>query len=557
MNYWTRKILISGAVFLFLSLVSYGQCPRPPKAFAGAYVDRTCQPVTVDIRDFSGLIPCNIIPGTVFTIDWDDGSPIETFIAAANDQSLPPGTFVHTYDANDDSCVYRPVYRISNQFGQDAIIFVVNVFDTEQDRIAIAENYELCVGDEQTFTFHDGTIFNCLVPPPYGNSHDSTRVITWKYYTSGSTLPMNPARGITITRGSDQYGDGIFDLITGFADDSTHYKTPPIQPGTPQEGTPSASIYFPLNSTDSTDIGKTFEVTIDIWNDCNPFGSAPPVEARAVITVVSRPPLPAAPSYVYCQGDAIAPLTAAGTDIRWYADSLQTILLYHGAVFDTAINSNIPAVHTFWVTQRNLSGSAGCESYPRKVTVTIYPSLQPGIIGNNQGICEGETPAPLVETTAPSGGDGTYTYQWQVASNIAGPYTDVPGATGAGYAPPALTATTYYRRHVFSGPCDEYSAPVTITVTPALNPGSVGNDQFICKGDNPVIFTETLPPSGGTGVFTYQWEKAVDITSFAPIGGATSVVYDPPVLDTTTFYRRRVSSGYCKAYTDTIKVDVT
>lgn len=552
-----RNILLSGAVLLFLSVPSYGQCPRPPKAFAGAYVDRTCQPVTVDIRDFSGLIPCNIIPGTVYTIDWDDGSPIETYVASANDQSLPPGTFVHTYDANDDSCVYRPVYRLSNQYGQDAIIFVVNVFDTEQDRIAIAENYELCVGDEQTFTFHDGTIFNCLIPPPYGNSHDSTRVITWKYYTSGSTLTMSPARGITITRGSDQYGDGVFDLITGFTDDSTHYKTPPVQPGTPQEGTPSASIYFPLNSTDSNDIGKTFEVTIDIWNDCNPFGSAPPVEARAVITVVSRPPLPAAPSYEYCQGDAIAPLTAAGTDIRWYADSLQTILLYHGAVFDTAINSNIPAVHTFWVTQRNLSGSAGCESYPRKVTVTIYPSLQPGVIGNNQGICEGETPAPLVETTAPAGGNGTYTYQWQVASNIAGPYSDIPGATGAGYAPPALMATTYYRRHVFSGPCDEYSAPVTITVTPALNAGSVGNDQFICKGDNPVIFTETLPPSGGTGVFTYQWEKAIDLASFAVVGGATSVVYDPPALDTTTFYRRRVQSGYCTAYTDTIKVDVT
>lgn len=101
-----RIILISGIILLILSLRSYGQCPRPPKAFAGAYVDRTCQPVTVDIRDFSGAIPCNIIPGTVYSIDWDDGSPVQTYTATAIDESLPAGTFVHTYDENDDSCVY-------------------------------------------------------------------------------------------------------------------------------------------------------------------------------------------------------------------------------------------------------------------------------------------------------------------------------------------------------------------------------------------------------------------------------------------------------------------
>lgn len=549
-------------VFYILVLLSilpvrvFAQCPRIPKAFAGLNVDKTCQPVHVEVIDFSGTISCNIVAGTIYTIDWGDGTPIDTFKATVANESLPAGEFTHTYDANDDSCVYRPVYRIHNQYGQDAIIFVVNVYDTEADHIGIAEHYELCFGDEQTFTFHDGTIFNCLIPPAYGTAHDSTRVITWLYGTPGSTLTMDPARGITIS-GSNYYGDGIYDPSNGgFTDDSTHYKTPPVQPGTPSEGTASASIYFPLNSTDSSDVGHTFEVTIKIWNDCNPFGSAEPVTATGTVTVVARPPLPSAPSWVYCVGDTIQPLTASGTDIRWYADSTQTVLLHQGSVYDTALSNTVPGVHTFWVSQRNASGSAGCESYAKKVTVTIHPSLNPGTISSNQGICENQTPSPLTGT-APTGGDGTYVFQWQQASNTAGPFTDIGGAAGAGYTPPALSSTTHYRRHVVSGPCEEYSNVITVTVTPSLQPGAITGNQWICKNDNPTIFSETTSPSGGSGSYTYQWQKSIDSVSYSNISSATSSTYDPPALDTTSWYRRRVTSGYCTAYTDTVKVDVT
>jgi len=43
----------------------------------------------------------------------------------------------------------------------------------------------------------------------------------------------------------------------------------------------------------------------------------------------------------------------------------------------------------------------------------------------------------------------------------------------------------------------------------------------------------------------YQWQSSADNTTFNNIAGATAKDYDPPVLNTTTYYRRTVISGAC------------
>ncbi|WP_157986755.1 hypothetical protein, partial [Chitinophaga alhagiae] len=90
------------------------------------------------------------------------------------------------------------------------------------------------------------------------------------------------------------------------------------------------------------------------------------------------------------------------------------------------------------------------------------------------------TPAQLTGTT-PAGGSGTYTYQWQSsASNDPATFTNIGGATGANYAPGALTTTTYYRRIVTSGECASTSniIAVTVSVTPVF---TVQNVAAICR----------------------------------------------------------------------------
>jgi len=102
--------------------------------------------------------------------------------------------------------------------------------------------------------------------------------------------------------------------------------------------------------------------------------------------------------------------------------------------------------------------------------LAVSSSVQNNVIGSNQTILSGAVPQPLTGSQ-PTGGNGSYyAYQWQ--SSITGPssgYTNISGATGKDYAPPALTQTTWYRRRVISGNCGaSLSNIVQITVAPKI-----------------------------------------------------------------------------------------
>src|SRR5208283_5196188 len=69
----------------------------------------------------------------------------------------------------------------------------------------------------------------------------------------------------------------------------------------------------------------------------------------------------------------------------------------------------------------------------------------------------------------------------------------------------------------------------------------------------PTICYNTQPPAvscpaatGGSGTYNYQWFSSSDTsTNSTLISGATGTSYQPPVLITTTFYKRTVTSGSC------------
>ncbi|MEJ0083197.1 MAG: hypothetical protein WDM78_20120 [Puia sp.] len=97
------------------------------------------------------------------------------------------------------------------------------------------------------------------------------------------------------------------------------------------------------------------------------------------------------------------------------------------------------------------------------------PPITGNTIGSDQTICNNTTPVPLTGSV-PGGGTGVFTYQWQVSSTsaVAG-FANIPGATGQGYSPGALTANRWYIRIVTSGAFVDTSPAVAITVTPVNN----------------------------------------------------------------------------------------
>jgi gliding motility-associated-like protein len=201
-----------------------------------------------------------------------------------------------------------------------------------------------------------------------------------------------------------------------------------------------------------------------------------------------------------------------------------------------------PLTATTYFRRRATAGACG-PVFSNVVTLTVAPALTAGSIAADQTVCQGATPAPVTSTAPATGGTGTYAYQWETSPDGT-TWTVIAGVTGPDLTPGPLTATTYVRRRVTSGTCGpEYSQPVVLRVLPPLTAGSIAADQEVCTGTAPSPLTSTSEAGGGTGTFAYQWESSADNANWSAIAGAISPTFSPGALTTTTYFRRRVTSG--------------
>ena len=226
---------------------------------------------------------------------------------------------------------------------------------------------------------------------------------------------------------------------------------------------------------------------------------------------------------------------------------------YNGAgLISSATNSAYaPAALTATTNYYCLVTSGTCGTVTSNtITITVDANLYAaGTIGSAQTICYNTVPSSLLFTTAPSGGTGTYSYQWYNGAGL------ISSATTSTYAPSALTATTNYYCLVTSGTCGTVTSnTITITVDANLTSGTIGNAQTICYNTVPSSLSFTTAPSGGTGTYLYQWYKSLSTS----ITGATLSSYSPAALTSTTSYYSLVTSGSCGTVTSntiTITVD--
>ncbi len=265
----------------------------------------------------------------------------------------------------------------------------------------------------------------------------------------------------------------------------------------------------------------------------------------------------------FCAGAPPAPLTSTaeasgglGTYTYQWESSLDNSnwTPVRGA---TGITYVPGALSTTTYYRRRATSGACATAVSNVVTIMVQPvALTPGTIGADQALCAGATPASLTETTAATA-SGTFTYQWESSLDNT-TWTPLSGATAATYTPATLSATTYYRRRVTLGACaTALSNVVTITVQPVITPGTIAADQTLCAGSTPAALTSPAGANGGTGTYTYQWESSLDNSTWTPINGATSASYAPGALSTTTYYRRRVTSGVCaSAATNVVAITV-
>jgi hypothetical protein len=157
--------------------------------------------------------------------------------------------------------------------------------------------------------------------------------------------------------------------------------------------------------------------------------------------------------------------------------------------------------------------------------------------------CLGSSTSFNSALTDPGAISGTIAYQWQVASALAGPYSDIPGATSAIYTIPSLAAADtgkYYRLIVAAAgnigtPGCQYTSPGIILsgLVPSTAPASVSASAgTICSGGSTTL--TAVGGALGTGA-NYQWGTGA-VVGTSPIVGATSSTLTISPSSTTTYW---------------------
>ncbi|MDU1891375.1 MAG: T9SS type A sorting domain-containing protein [Dysgonomonas sp.] len=298
---------------------------------------------------------------------------------------------------------------------------------------------------------------------------------------------------------------------------------------------------------------RTFNMSIDneTCNDLVTRGSL--IQTTVTIVDDDIPTVNNVASKTYCNGTSVPAntfvftgSTLPNTTYNWVVTSGTAASIGLSA---SSGSGNLPAFTTNNTSTTNQTVTITvtptqntCSGTAKTFTITVYPEVKSGAIGGNQTICYNTVPATITGAVS-TGGNGAYTYQWQSSANGTSGWTNITGATGLTYTPPALTTTTYYRRTTVNTCKTVYSTVTTITVRPNLVSGTIGGNQTICYNATPATITGNAS-TGGSGVYTYQWQSSANGTSgWTNITGATGVAYSPGVLTSTTYYRRMTNDN--------------
>ncbi|MBA9078610.1 gliding motility-associated C-terminal domain-containing protein [Rufibacter quisquiliarum] len=283
---------------------------------------------------------------------------------------------------------------------------------------------------------------------------------------------------------------------------------------------------------------------------------------RVPVTVTVQP-LPAAPTtavaeIISCAGSsATLAASATGGTVTWFAAATGGEALGTGEKFTTPILT--AGTVTYYAATVTPESCASSNRTPIKVTV--YPAITGNTIGQAHTICLGGTATTLTGGTL-SGGDNSFKYLWESSTDGVTFTSAANTRTSANYSPGKITQSTWFRRTVTSasGNCTSVSAPVKVTVVPAVTGNTLLTAaQTICSGTKPALIEGSLPGGGNGGTPQYLWESSTTsaTASFtAATGTNNQQSFQPGNLTQTTWFRRRVTIDGCAQYTAAVQVSV-
>ena len=212
-----------------------------------------------------------------------------------------------------------------------------------------------------------------------------------------------------------------------------------------------------------------------------------------------------------------------------------------------------PLTATTYYRRQVTETTSNTTTYSTVAVINVYPAVVGGTISPSSKTVNYNTAGAPMTLSSFSGGNNTYTYQWQYSTDSIS-WTSIGGATTTTYTPTAATMKTWYRVTVTSNGVSANSAAATIDVNPQVLGGTLSPAySSIASGASPGEITST-PATGGEGPYSYQWQSSGDGVNFTNITGVTTQNYTTGNLTAPIWYRRQVTSAGAVGYSTIAQV---
>ena len=254
----------------------------------------------------------------------------------------------------------------------------------------------------------------------------------------------------------------------------------------------------PVFSSETTEADVHFNWQFDASPEVRPYGN--PVS----ITCISTQGITASASAT----DATCHGGSNGTATAMPANGIAPYAYTWSDGQTTATATGLTA-GTYYVTVTDGNACSATTS----ATVGQPLGLAPGTAGSDQTICANTAPLAF-SATPPTGGTGTYAYQWESSTNGTG-WNPVSGATNLSFTSLPLAVSTSFRLKQYSVGCSDFAFTNTVAVTVVVPVTAVVNpDQYLC-GQYTTVLAGTWPTAGNTA----DW---------ALFSGPSAVTLGPP-----------------------------
>lgn len=256
----------------------------------------------------------------------------------------------------------------------------------------------------------------------------------------------------------------------------------------------------------------------------------------------------------------IVPTSGIDNYIHYYWQSSIDMVNWVDLISNWDIPYYVPDIITQTTYYRRIVTTQSCSDISNIVSCSVWPAISNSITINGLITQSCYDDPPLIIGSIPTGGNGTYTYQWKSALANSPSYSDILGATSKDYDPPAISDVTWYKR-IVNGGCA--SASNILRVNPSIKNNSIlGVDKYEFCGPSPEVNLNGSAATAGSQSPSYRWQKSTDNISWYDdyINYNQNYLANTTTLQNSTYYRRKALFAFppsnCQDYSSPILIQI-